>query len=1026
MRITELEGELSTAEGERDTANLRIATLEDEATQAGIAKMTADAEIARLNTLIRPTYNNWVRSVNPDATADLTNPRSQFLQIAEKTISTVGVTKNEVFTLDFSAFTYGGESLGLDDNDGLAHFQEQNDDPHYSFYAGIFGTTDLGAPITDSSFSATWAGKVSHSNRFDENYIRNFDLKVTFNGTIGTLDAQLHVPFLGDFFIDGKFDVNGAITGYVHHTADLGGGEIIPHLHGTLSGIIGSGGAVGVFHSRNRDYGGGFVAVPTATGAIATACAGSNVDPICPDDFRNKVTVGDWTRSFATPLNTKPTAETQFLMDNGDGSLDTTGLTVSTSSGIATVRTLNMSTATYDGVPLGGDAADGIAHTGGFLSAGNRGAFYSYAGILAGTDLGAPLTQISGTARWNGSFVTSYNPFGSDFTLNITFNSTGGSIDVFAHSGFSTRNYLITGTFDKRGVISGSFLLSTYTNNDRTTKDTSRSEDTGKLSGLIGTEGAVGVFIPSESGGGTVYRGGFVANPTAISKAFCLANLDDSRCHEYVVNFSDWVANVNPDAKADLTNTRHQILQVKNGTLDTTGVTRCRDSDDTNESRCGAVGSRTAPGVINRNLNNSLFDGRRINGDINDGYATFGGYIGETFYRYAGILDSTDLGAPLTGDAGTSVQWNGVLGRDTDFVLTITFDATGGRLDAFINRSGYILSHRLQNARFDTGGVITGTVNYQQFTDDDPTQPIDSATDSYSFSGDSVLSGIIGQEGAVAVFAGAGGAGGFVASPTVTLDPNKINFADWAGTAEAPKTTVIDSAGTGTWPLLNGVASVVDSGFKYNFIQGLATLAGKGFDFTGTAFADATVVGDVLLLAENSPSGVAFSSVTGTGVTNSIVYAGLLPGTNLGAPITDPSTSAIWDAEFMAVLRRGRGTLLGQRLYSNPSFKMQVTFDGSAGTINSGTVSGNTFTSGQISVPYTIPDSATTGSDAFNIQGKFDSDGLLYGKVVFVQHQGIGSVLTGLIGVDGAVGALWISNNYNFYLAGGFVAKPSE
>ena len=67
---------------------------------------------------------------------------------------------------------------------------------------------------------------------------------------------------------------------------------------------------------------------------------------------------------------------------------------------------------------------------------------------------------------------------------------------------------------------------------------------------------------------------------------------------------------------------------------------------------------------------------------------------------------------------------------------------------------------------------------------------------------------------------------------------------------------------------------------------------------------------------------------------------------------------------------------------------MRVRFDGSAGTISSGTVSGNTFTSGQISVPYTIPDSATTGSDAFNIQGSFGSDGLLYGKVVFVQYRG--------------------------------------
>ena len=111
------------------------------------------------------------------------------------------------------------------------------------------------------------------------------------------------------------------------------------------------------------------------------------------------------------------------------------------------------------------------------------------------------------------------------------------------------------------------------------------------------------------------------------------------------------------------------------------------------------------------------------------------------------------------------------------------------------------------------------------------------------------------------------------------------------------------------------MASVSNNNPQWNFIQGLPTLAGQGFDFAGTAFADATVTGDVLLLEADSPSGVAFSRVSGTGVTDFQWYAGLLPGTTLGAPITDINTDAIWDAEFMAVLR---GTLLGQRLYSNP------------------------------------------------------------------------------------------------------------
>ena len=218
-----------------------------------------------------------------------------------------------------------------------------------------------------------------------------------------------------------------------------------------------------------------------------------------------------------------------------------------------------------------------------------------------------------------------------------------------------------------------------------------------------------------------------------------------------------------------MANPRDQLLQTIGGTINTTGVASC--------SGCGVVGSRTAPPVSDINLNATEFDGRPINGDINDGYASFFGFIGETSYGYAGILDSTDLGVPLTGDAGTSVQWNGVLGSSLDFVLNITFESAGGRLDAFINASANRF-FRLQNARFDAGGVITGTLNFQYFTDSDPTKPIDTATDGYDNTGDSVLSGIIGEEGLVAVFLGAKRAGGFFAGPDITPNPD-VRLSDW-------------------------------------------------------------------------------------------------------------------------------------------------------------------------------------------------------------------------------------------------------
>ena len=104
---------------------------------------------------------------------------------------------------------------------------------------------------------------------------------------------------------------------------------------------------------------------------------------------------------------------------------------------------------------------------------------------------------------------------------------------------------------------------------------------------------------------------------------------------------------------------------------------------------------------------------------------------------------------------------------------------------------------------------------------------------------------------------------------------------------------------------------------------------------------------------------------------------------------------------------------------------MQVIFNNSGGTINSGTMSGQSFTPGAIAVPWARVSSTATGNDNFNIQGKFGSDGLLYGTVKALTDEET-APLTGLIGVNGAVGAFaniaQVSQGGNF--SGGFVAKP--
>ncbi|MCA8834838.1 MAG: hypothetical protein K8953_07085, partial [Proteobacteria bacterium] len=422
------------------------------------------------------------------------------------------------------------------------------------------------------------------------------------------------------------------------------------------------------------------------------------------------------------------------------------------------------------------------------------------------------------------------------------------------------------------------------------------------------------------------------------------------------------------------------------------------------------------------NLADASFDGLALGGETADGVAFFRGTINGTDYNYAGVFEDTDLGMPLTDTTGSAV-WNGsfdhILSPSTDFTLHIAFDTNGGTLDAFVHagQDALIYNHFIfDNARFDTRGFITGRVIYGRFLYNNP-----AATPTATRP--ATLRGLIGEQGAVGVFVGEVGqdiAGAFVAHPTAALDPNIINFADWAGAVGNPKATVLDSAGTGTVPLLNGAESVGNANSGGNFIQGLATRGQDvGFDVRITSFGAAFNSGEILLLAENSPSGVAFSRFDGRPNVHPVTgrqgryYAGLLPGTTLGAPITDPNTSVIWDANVaLAEVDEADPS-------SNRSFKMRVIFNGSAGTINTGTDSG-VFVNGAINVRGDF-----TGTKSLNIEGRFGSDGLLYGTVDFAN--GNPGVLTGLIGVNGAVGA-FVSKDSSSTVdySGGFVAKPPE
>ncbi len=150
-----------------------------------------------------------------------------------------------------------------------------------------------------------------------------------------------------------------------------------------------------------------------------------------------------------------------------------------------------------------GDNMDGFRYfSGQFGGTGSTGYF---AGILPTTNLGAPLSTPPTTTAWPGTYSQ-----GAGGATNITFNidfankritaldAPGGSLAVRFNLGFSDSGVISGVVLGHVGLTGGenisSFAIAT---------------------GLIGTEGLVGIFIEDDSYPSSGYVGGFVAaNPS--------------------------------------------------------------------------------------------------------------------------------------------------------------------------------------------------------------------------------------------------------------------------------------------------------------------------------------------------------------------------------------------------------------------------------------------------------------------------------------------------------------------------------
>ncbi len=164
-----------------------------------------------------------------------------------------------------------------------------------------------------------------------------------------------------------------------------------------------------------------------------------------------------------------------------------------------------------------GDASDGVAFFYGRVVTGTDEVRSGYAGILAGTNLGEVPAPTTENASWNGQITALGYFVAKDFELDIDFSNRSVSAFVQVRDD-NTRHFSISGTFDDTtGVITGMVELGNYTDNvnDPANLVPNDNRGTGPLTGLIGVDGAVGVFIKdsADTGKSFNFAGGFVAAP---------------------------------------------------------------------------------------------------------------------------------------------------------------------------------------------------------------------------------------------------------------------------------------------------------------------------------------------------------------------------------------------------------------------------------------------------------------------------------------------------------------------------------
>ncbi|MCA8834498.1 MAG: hypothetical protein K8953_05370, partial [Proteobacteria bacterium] len=422
-----------------------------------------------------------------------------------------------------------------DIKDGFAGLVDSVSGNNKVYYAGILSGTDLGRPLTQTVGSITWNGQIETYRAGVADISTDFSLKITLGedngvaGALGSIAGAVLSDGTNHYQLTGTYDANGVIDGeviYGEFTGSIAGGDLATVVapNGILSGLIGEHGAVGVFiagggtkenipdrASPTGGYAGGFVVsgpLPPRQPVVQPA-----------DTNANQVTFKDWLRDFGgfpplTKLTVPPRDRRREVLAGGTEGLATTG-----AMNVDDARNISANLASLG---RGGDAADGYNY---FFDTVAPNTYIPYAGLLADTDLGARLTETEGTATWHGKLRATLNGAvhtNTDLALTITYGGTGDVAGSIAGEvkGNGNTLYQLKGKYDTSGVIDGTVYYGGVNSVDlpNLVRTNPGEPPNGFLTGLIGEQGAVGVFISGtgtkeaiDSPTGNYYAGGFIA-----------------------------------------------------------------------------------------------------------------------------------------------------------------------------------------------------------------------------------------------------------------------------------------------------------------------------------------------------------------------------------------------------------------------------------------------------------------------------------------------------------------------------------